>query len=456
MDVPPLSAVPPTVHPTANAVSGFGEQGGLNSSPALVIQNGSTSLRVGFAGSALEERKRLWFCDPWEATDGDIWGGGDDAGLLKNVCEVWARAISTLHVEPRDQPLCVTERPQETAASRERATQVAFESLQVPAFYLVNAPTVALYATGNTTSSILHSGDASTVFVPIYEGYQLPHAVQSMPLAGKDLTARCHALLAEGAPPTPSPLAVHVARKVKHACASAEDGGAPAATEASAPLVGAVSGLRISELWISDPEAARSGRGGEGAPAESQAAVERYFLPDGRTILIGGVPGGQEGRGEGEAGRGGGSSDVAGVRRVPMGCVRVGRAMFEPNIFLGDEVGRSGSTGGGKERQGEWKEGVASMVNASVNAVDVSVRGFLVRDCFVTGGNTHVAGFADALERHLQPLRLVRVRQADSTGGPAPFVGATILAALPAFGSMWISRAEYEESGPGIVHRKCF
>ena len=30
------------------------------------------------------------------------------------------------------------------------------------------------------------------------------------------------------------------------------------------------------------------------------------------------------------------------------------------------------------------------------------------------------------------------------------------LSSLSTFQSMWISKAEYDESGPAIVHRKCF
>jgi actin len=36
------------------------------------------------------------------------------------------------------------------------------------------------------------------------------------------------------------------------------------------------------------------------------------------------------------------------------------------------------------------------------------------------------------------------------------WIGGSILASLSAFQSMWITRDEYEENGPAIVHRKCF
>ncbi|ROT62109.1 actin-5 [Penaeus vannamei] len=36
------------------------------------------------------------------------------------------------------------------------------------------------------------------------------------------------------------------------------------------------------------------------------------------------------------------------------------------------------------------------------------------------------------------------------------WIGGSILASLSTFQQMWITKDEYEESGPGIVHRKCF
>jgi actin len=36
------------------------------------------------------------------------------------------------------------------------------------------------------------------------------------------------------------------------------------------------------------------------------------------------------------------------------------------------------------------------------------------------------------------------------------WIGGSILASLSTFQGMWISKAEYAESGPSIVHRKCF
>jgi len=36
------------------------------------------------------------------------------------------------------------------------------------------------------------------------------------------------------------------------------------------------------------------------------------------------------------------------------------------------------------------------------------------------------------------------------------WIGGSILSSLSTFQTMWVTKAEFEESGPGIVHRKCF
>ena len=36
------------------------------------------------------------------------------------------------------------------------------------------------------------------------------------------------------------------------------------------------------------------------------------------------------------------------------------------------------------------------------------------------------------------------------------WIGGSILASLSTFQQMWITKEEYEDAGPGIVHRKCF
>lgn len=36
------------------------------------------------------------------------------------------------------------------------------------------------------------------------------------------------------------------------------------------------------------------------------------------------------------------------------------------------------------------------------------------------------------------------------------WIGGSILSSLSTFQQMWVSKNEYDEAGPSIVHRKCF
>nr|QGN00896.1 ActL3 [Drosophila affinis] len=110
--------------------------------------------------------------------------------------KLWYHALQhELGISPAQFPVLLTEAPMTTVANREKATQIMFESLEVPAMYVANQQVMALYSAGCSTGIVLDVGDGYSHAVPIYEGYVLHHAMKTLNWAGRDITAYLMKLL---------------------------------------------------------------------------------------------------------------------------------------------------------------------------------------------------------------------------------------------------------------------
>jgi actin len=68
-------------------------------------------------------------------------------------------------------------------------------------------------------------------------------------------------------------------------------------------------------------------------------------------------------------------------------------------------------------------------------------------------------GLADRMQREMTALAASSVKikvVAPPERKYSVWIGGSILSSLSTFQQMWISKQEYDESGPSIVHRKCF
>jgi actin len=95
----------------------------------------------------------------------------------------------------------------------------------------------------------------------------------------------------------------------------------------------------------------------------------------------------------------------------------------------------------------------------SIGKCDIDIRKDLYGNIVMSGGTTMFEGIAERMTKdvtNLAPSAMKIKVVAPPERKYSVWIGGSILASLSTFQQMWISKEEYEESGPGIVHRKCF
>lgn len=132
-------------------------------------------------------------------------------------------------------------------------TQIMFEVFNVPCLYVSVQGVLSLYSSGRTSGVVLDSGDGVSHTVPIYEGYAIPHAIQRIHLAGRDLTEYLRQILAQRGYSFTTAAELEIVRDIKEKMC----------------------------YVVPDFDAAMK------EAEESHACEKNYELPDGRKILIG-------------------------------------------------------------------------------------------------------------------------------------------------------------------------
>jgi len=147
------------------------------------------------------------------------------------------------------------------------------------------------------------------------------------------------------------------------------------------------------------------------AAAESSENEKTYELPDGNIITVGNER------------------------------FRCPETLFQPH-FIGKEA-----------------SGIHDTTFQSIMKCDVDIRKDLYANVVMSGGTTMFEGIGERMTKELTALAPSTMKikvVAPPERKYSVWIGGSILSSLSTFQQMWISKSEYDESGPTIVHRKCF
>merc|ERR1712083_247928 len=128
-------------------------------------------------------------------------------------------------------------------------------------------------------------------------------------------------------------------------------------------------------------------------------------------------------------------------------------------ITVGNERFRSAEPLFQPDLIGKEAKGIHELTYNSIQKCDVDIRRDLYTNTVLSGGTTMFPNIEVRLTKELTALAPAAVKikvVAPPERKYSVWIGGSILSSLSTFQEMWISKDEYDESGPGIVHRKCF
>ena len=341
-----------------------------------------------------------------------------------------SHALDVLSVSAPVHPLLLTEPATNPKSVRAKTAEIAFEGLDVPAFYLANRTVLSAFASGRPTALVVDVGASQVSAIPVVDGFVLRKGIHTQPNGGDAVSrALLWGLTHEMGEKNKSGwLADSLVPQFLVKSKQPVDPGMPAqATLRDDRLQATAPSFRMyktMELLNDFKEAVCQVL--EAPWDESQAAArptKMYEFPDG-------------------------TNDAFGPLRF-----KAPEAILTPSLY-------ADKTDVLPARDNLTYMGLTDLILQATKAVDVDARASMFSNIVCVGGGTLLPGFMDRLSYELSvaaPSQRIRIHSPGNytERRHSTWLGGSILASLGTFHQLWISKQEYEEHGSSIVHVRC-
>ena len=383
------------------------------------INDDPTKTRHYYVDDASFRRDHVDLTSPFDE-DGDVrdW----DA-----VEAIWEHALrKRLVVQSDEHPILLGEPVHVSRETREKMVALMFEKHDPPAVFLAKTPVLTAFASGRATALVVDCGAGGTTVTAVHEGYALRKAVTRSPLGGDALTSVVLKYLEKTKK-------VQVKPRYEFTRTRAADGETFDVRDVKG-LGNTTPAYRLYKQMeiaadVKETTCRVSDKKFDDDDFKNVPSVA-YELPDGTVVELG-----------------------AERFKIP-------ELLFNPDLV--ESLGLPASeTPDWRMPDGSPLKGLAEIILDTINACDVDARKDLFGGVVIAGGGSLFAGLRERLESELHdraPTN-VRVKVTASVNTVerkfSTWIGGSILASLGSFQQMWLSKAEYEEHGVGLIHKRC-
>lgn len=409
--------------------------------PSIVIENGSSWTRVGYAGEGLprhifstrygKDRDNNYYLGEnavHEFTPGkEIYSPLAD-GIVQDwdaIGRNWKYCYEELLNIPEDStcelPLATTETTWNTQANKSKAAEIAFENFQVPLFTLIKNPLCTAYNSELSTALIVDIGSGVASVTPILDGNIVQKASFHTRFAGDFLTLHIVNMFnARGVSIVPP---YRIKRK---ALLDPNQPADPDTTyrndiDEQKDVTPSYHSFEVDRLLEEFKETTSFVSEIPFQNGSVQSLIARPFeLPDGYNTMLT-------------------SERLSTVESI-----------FRPSQYPLPKISLPDNS-----------LGISELILQSLNKADLTVDTLaaLLNNIIITGGTTLLQGLATRINTDLSsvhPTMKVRVLQQNNQLAQkcTVWTGASILASLGHYEQTWVSKQEYDEFGSDIVEKK--